>query len=93
MHRSKLTQSFLFSTRLCLGLPDLQAEHGRGSLDRHGLLQQDRLPLRLLADHDGLHLSRPLHLLHLLLQHRLSHPQERILIRILQSDENETVSF
>ena len=70
---------FITNFRLCLGVSNLQAKHGRRPLRRCRLLQQDRLSLRLLAHHDGLHLPGPLHLLHLLLQHRLGHPQAGIL--------------
>ena len=52
-------------------------------LGKHGwhweLLQPCRLPVRLLAHHHCLHLPRPLHQLHLLLQHRLCPPKTRIL--------------
>ena len=43
------------------------------------LLPPSCLHLRLLADHDGLHLPGPLHLLHLLLLHSVSPPQEGVL--------------
>ena len=70
---------FITNFRLCLGVSNLQARHGRGSHRRGRLLQQDGLPFRFLVDHDGLHLSRHVHVLHLLLQHRLCHPQAGIL--------------
>ena len=69
--------------RMRLGVPNIPARDGPGARGLWELLQPLRLHLRLLAHHDRLHLPRPLHLVHLLLQHRHRHPQEGV------SDEGE----
>jgi hypothetical protein len=71
-----------------VGLPHLQPRHGAPR--RRALLQPDGLHVRLLAHHDRLHLSRAVHLLHLLLQHRLSHSQEGVVVKREEEELLET---
>ena len=69
-----------------LGIPNLPARYGPGTRGHGELLQPLRLHIRLLAHHDSLHLPRPLHLVHLLLQHRHRHPQEGVSYEDDESD-------
>ncbi len=65
----------LVHRRLRLGLQGVQTANGGGISRFAQLLSQERLYIRVLAHHHGLHLPRPVHLVRVLLQRHFSHSQ------------------